>query len=236
MRSAFAPRSPSMTTTEIPSTPSCAPPAAQSCLASPSTPARCGPDRAPSTSSPDDVDAVFRRAAAANAEIVQPPHRTALGSAVPTRASTARDPECNLWTFGTYRGAHRRRAAGTRFPSPRFSFGASLATAGSRTLAWDEPRARCREQHRLPAIAYGSVSALPRWPCSRRSSVPVVHCAVAGTPVSRAKRERLHRTLARLVAEARRGLDTSWFSPNTGTVLAVHRVVRRRSVMAHYCL
>jgi uncharacterized glyoxalase superfamily protein PhnB len=54
----------------------------------------------------DDVDAVFQRAVAANAEIVQPPHQTAFGSAVPTRAFTARDPEGNRWTFGTYRGAH----------------------------------------------------------------------------------------------------------------------------------
>jgi uncharacterized glyoxalase superfamily protein PhnB len=54
----------------------------------------------------DDVDAVSERAVATNAEIVEPPHQTAFGSAVPTRAFTARDPEGNLWTFGTYRGAH----------------------------------------------------------------------------------------------------------------------------------
>jgi uncharacterized glyoxalase superfamily protein PhnB len=53
----------------------------------------------------DDVDAVFDRAAAANAEIVESPHETAFGSGVRTRAFTARDPEGNLWTFGTYRGA-----------------------------------------------------------------------------------------------------------------------------------
>jgi uncharacterized glyoxalase superfamily protein PhnB len=53
----------------------------------------------------DDVDAVSQQAIAANAEIVQPPHQTAFGSAVPTRAVTAPDPEGNLWTFGTYRGA-----------------------------------------------------------------------------------------------------------------------------------
>jgi uncharacterized glyoxalase superfamily protein PhnB len=53
----------------------------------------------------DDVDAVFAQALRANAEIVAQPHETAFGSGVPTRAFTARDPEGNLWTFGTYRGA-----------------------------------------------------------------------------------------------------------------------------------
>jgi uncharacterized glyoxalase superfamily protein PhnB len=87
-----------MTTTEIPSIPSCAgPPAAST--------AKRGPQRAPSTFA-DDIDAVSERAVATNAEIVEPPHQTAFGSAVPTRAFTARDREGNLWTFGTYRGAH----------------------------------------------------------------------------------------------------------------------------------
>jgi uncharacterized glyoxalase superfamily protein PhnB len=54
----------------------------------------------------DDVDAVFERAVAANAEIVGRPHETAFGSGVPTRAFTARDREGNLWTFGTHRGGH----------------------------------------------------------------------------------------------------------------------------------
>jgi uncharacterized glyoxalase superfamily protein PhnB len=53
----------------------------------------------------NDPDAVFDRATAANAEIVEPPQETVFGSGVPTRAFTARDPEGNLWTFGTYRGA-----------------------------------------------------------------------------------------------------------------------------------
>jgi uncharacterized glyoxalase superfamily protein PhnB len=52
----------------------------------------------------DDVDAVYERAVAAKAEIVQQPHDTTFGSGVATRAFTARDPEGNLWTFGTYRG------------------------------------------------------------------------------------------------------------------------------------
>jgi uncharacterized glyoxalase superfamily protein PhnB len=53
----------------------------------------------------EDPDAVFARATAANAEVVAPPQETAFGSGVATRAFTARDPEGNLWTFGTYRGA-----------------------------------------------------------------------------------------------------------------------------------
>ncbi|MGI8730083.1 MAG: VOC family protein [Solirubrobacteraceae bacterium] len=53
----------------------------------------------------DDVDGVHRQAVRANAEIVERPHDTAFGSGVGTRAFTARDPEGNLWTFGTYRGA-----------------------------------------------------------------------------------------------------------------------------------
>jgi len=52
-----------------------------------------------------DVDAVHARASAAGAEIVEAPHETAFGSGEPTRAFSARDPEGNLWTFGTYRGA-----------------------------------------------------------------------------------------------------------------------------------
>jgi uncharacterized glyoxalase superfamily protein PhnB len=55
----------------------------------------------------DDVDAVYERARRAGAEVVQAPHETVFGSGVPTRAFTARDPEGNLWTFGTYRGAAR---------------------------------------------------------------------------------------------------------------------------------
>jgi uncharacterized glyoxalase superfamily protein PhnB len=53
----------------------------------------------------DDPDAVFDRATAADAEVVERPHETAFGSGVPTRAFSARDPEGNLWTFGSYRGA-----------------------------------------------------------------------------------------------------------------------------------
>lgn len=53
----------------------------------------------------DDVDAVYKRAVANDADIVESPHDTQFGSGVATRAFTARDPEGNLWTFGTYRGA-----------------------------------------------------------------------------------------------------------------------------------
>jgi uncharacterized glyoxalase superfamily protein PhnB len=53
----------------------------------------------------DDLDTVYERARRARMEIVEQPHETQFGAGVPTRAFTARDPEGNLWTFGTYRGA-----------------------------------------------------------------------------------------------------------------------------------
>ncbi|GAA4927826.1 VOC family protein [Actinoplanes utahensis] len=53
----------------------------------------------------DDVDALHDRAAAAGAEIVRKLNDTDYGS----REFTARDPEGNLWSFGTYRGAPRGR-------------------------------------------------------------------------------------------------------------------------------
>ncbi len=52
-----------------------------------------------------EPDAVAARAAQAGATIVQPPSDTRFGSGTETRAFTAEDPEGNLWTFGTYRGA-----------------------------------------------------------------------------------------------------------------------------------
>ncbi|MCF6743384.1 glyoxalase [Blastococcus sp. KM273128] len=51
-----------------------------------------------------DPDAVHARAVAAGAEIVRPPYETDHGS----RDFAARDPEGNLWQFGTYRGEPRR--------------------------------------------------------------------------------------------------------------------------------
>lgn len=47
----------------------------------------------------EDVDAHHARAAAAGAEIVTPPRDTDYGA----REYTARDPEGNLWSFGSYR-------------------------------------------------------------------------------------------------------------------------------------
>ena len=51
----------------------------------------------------DDPDGVHDRAASAGAEVVQPLNDTDYGS----REFTARDPEGNLWSFGTYRGQPR---------------------------------------------------------------------------------------------------------------------------------
>jgi uncharacterized glyoxalase superfamily protein PhnB len=48
----------------------------------------------------DDIDARHDRAAAAGAEILKEPYDTDYGS----RDFLARDPEGNLWSFGTYRG------------------------------------------------------------------------------------------------------------------------------------
>ncbi len=47
----------------------------------------------------DEVDALHERASAAGAEIVMEPEDQDYGS----RDFTARDPEGNLWSFGTYR-------------------------------------------------------------------------------------------------------------------------------------
>jgi uncharacterized glyoxalase superfamily protein PhnB len=49
----------------------------------------------------DDPDALFDRATKAGAEVVLPLKDEDYGS----RGFTARDPEGNVWTFGTYRGA-----------------------------------------------------------------------------------------------------------------------------------
>jgi uncharacterized glyoxalase superfamily protein PhnB len=52
----------------------------------------------------DEPDALFARASAAGAEILEPPHDTDYGS----RDFAARDPEGNRWSFGTYRGEPRK--------------------------------------------------------------------------------------------------------------------------------
>jgi uncharacterized glyoxalase superfamily protein PhnB len=49
----------------------------------------------------DGPDALFERATAAGAEVVQGLYDADYGS----RGFTVRDPEGNLWSFGTYRGA-----------------------------------------------------------------------------------------------------------------------------------
>ena len=51
----------------------------------------------------DDIDGLHARAAAAGAEIIRQPFDTDYGS----RDFTARDPEGNTWSFGTYRGEPR---------------------------------------------------------------------------------------------------------------------------------
>jgi uncharacterized glyoxalase superfamily protein PhnB len=51
----------------------------------------------------DDIDGLHARAVAAGAEITRKPHDTDYGS----RDFAARDPEGNLWSFGTYRGEPR---------------------------------------------------------------------------------------------------------------------------------
>ena len=48
----------------------------------------------------DEPDALYERAKAAGAEILEEPHDTDYGS----RDFAAADPEGNRWTFGTYRG------------------------------------------------------------------------------------------------------------------------------------
>jgi uncharacterized glyoxalase superfamily protein PhnB/ketosteroid isomerase-like protein len=58
----------------------------------------------------DDPDALFQRATAGHAEIVRGLADEDYGS----RGFTARDPEGNLWSFGTYAGEAASDAGGTR--------------------------------------------------------------------------------------------------------------------------
>lgn len=51
----------------------------------------------------DEPDKLFERARAAGAEVLKEPFETEYGS----RDFAVRDPEGNLWAFGTYRGAPR---------------------------------------------------------------------------------------------------------------------------------
>ncbi|GAB2745019.1 VOC family protein [Salinifilum aidingensis] len=52
-----------------------------------------------------EVDAVHERLLRSGGEVVEPPHTTAFGNGAESYAFTARDPEGNLWTLGTYRGS-----------------------------------------------------------------------------------------------------------------------------------
>jgi uncharacterized glyoxalase superfamily protein PhnB len=52
----------------------------------------------------DDADSLYDRARTAGATIVEEPNTTDYGS----HGFTARDPEGNLWSFGTYRGEPRK--------------------------------------------------------------------------------------------------------------------------------
>jgi uncharacterized glyoxalase superfamily protein PhnB len=53
----------------------------------------------------DDPDALFDKATAAGAQVVQELHDTDYGS----RDFSVQDPEGNLWSFGTYRGEPRAK-------------------------------------------------------------------------------------------------------------------------------
>ncbi|WP_433217731.1 VOC family protein [Microtetraspora malaysiensis] len=52
----------------------------------------------------DDPDALYARATAAGAHVLREPQDTDYGS----REFAVRDPEGNLWSFGTYRGEPRK--------------------------------------------------------------------------------------------------------------------------------
>jgi uncharacterized glyoxalase superfamily protein PhnB len=135
----------------------------------------------------DDVDAVFRRAVAANAEIVEPPHQTAFGSGVPTRAVTARDPEGTSGPSAPTAARTDRRAAGTRFPSPGSrSVRASRRPARGRSRGTS--RGRAVRTTSTTAIAYRSGRTRP---------------LAALPPIVRAGRPLRSRGYARLSREAR---------------------------------
>jgi uncharacterized glyoxalase superfamily protein PhnB len=52
----------------------------------------------------EDPEGLFARATAAGAQVLREPHDTDYGS----RDFAVRDPEGNLWSFGTYRGEPRK--------------------------------------------------------------------------------------------------------------------------------
>lgn len=53
----------------------------------------------------DDVDAIHERVREAGGAVPEPPHHARFGNGADSYTCTVRDPEGNLWTFGTYRGA-----------------------------------------------------------------------------------------------------------------------------------
>ncbi|ASU80357.1 glyoxalase [Actinopolyspora erythraea] len=69
----------------------------------------------------ENVDAVHSRVRRARGDVVVAPHDTEFGSGTGSYAFTVRDPEGNLWTFGTYRGPEAvgcRRPGAQRHPTP----------------------------------------------------------------------------------------------------------------------
>ncbi|MBA0052700.1 glyoxalase [Streptomyces sp. AJS327] len=57
------------------------------------------------TDTVDAVDAVHARVREAGGHVAEPPHDATFGSGAASYTFTTSDPEGNLWTFGTYRGA-----------------------------------------------------------------------------------------------------------------------------------
>jgi len=53
----------------------------------------------------DDPEEVHKRVLDAGGEVLEAPHETQFGSGASSVVFTTRDPEGNLWTFGTYTGA-----------------------------------------------------------------------------------------------------------------------------------
>jgi uncharacterized glyoxalase superfamily protein PhnB len=54
----------------------------------------------------DEPDALYERVTAAGADVIRKPDDTDYGS----REFALRDPEGNLWSFGTYRGEPRAKS------------------------------------------------------------------------------------------------------------------------------
>ncbi|WP_244410043.1 VOC family protein [Streptomyces albofaciens] len=91
----------------------------------------------------DDVDAVHRWVVDAGGEVLEPPHETRFGSGATAYVCTVRDPEGNLWTFGTYRGPSPEQVEKLRVQLARAEDFA--ATLGAR-LERNAPAARDRNR------------------------------------------------------------------------------------------